>query len=561
MIYGVPIHLQLVEAPAVPSAVAESSGQAGSSVPPAVAESSVPSAVAESTVAESSGQTESLVPFTVAESVVPPPAAPPPLPPPYEPAPLAAVVESPGGPQAPAAPQGAALHRLNASVPADPLDVSDEDEAVTSAIASSAVDAQTKICATLLALARTIRRPRTYVGYSAFILMALLKRCRPSAWEGKELVDLLKVFAPWADDCTNECPVYAIPCALIAQPQGTAALAPISEEHPLDTCCHFVGGMKIPGTAVADKNFKFEVLYASIGIAILGTVLDGDCGLEVMTMMLAQPSSFNARQQLRTEISDYLMDRIREPWMHDLMVACQELPEKLVTLAKSARFAAPEVAAPKVLEAPPNVAPAVAEISEESETRLVLATPDDETYAAMRWASRLQDDGNVLGLIRSLPNEIIEEQLHAYRHREDKPALAKEARLLVVTKTVCQHGERMMIAKGFHQYCRQHGIDVDKRLPRGAVTSFMKDNIVWKTKAKTAGRQLILKWWNAWRKDASNVLVVDAASNGGPPKPQSREVRRSLLKSRAPVPEARRIRAFGTGRLHKGPLIRQELYE
>ncbi len=60
--------------------------------------------------------------------------------------------------------------------------------------------------------------------------------------------------------------------------------------------------MKIPETAVADKNFKVEVLYASIGIAILGTVLDGDCGLEVMNMMLAQPLSLNARHELRTEI-------------------------------------------------------------------------------------------------------------------------------------------------------------------------------------------------------------------------------------------------------------------
>ena len=59
-----------------------------------------------------------------------------------------------------------------------------------------AVAAQRVIRSTLLALARSIRRPGYYVGYSAFILFALLKRCKPCAWEGREKVHLLQVFAP-----------------------------------------------------------------------------------------------------------------------------------------------------------------------------------------------------------------------------------------------------------------------------------------------------------------------------------------------------------------------------
>ena len=70
---------------------------------------------------------------------------------------------------------------------------------------------------TLLALARTIRQPRAYVGYSAFILMGLVYKCRPYAWEGPSLIDLIQVFAPWAEElCTQECPVQTIPCALVA---------------------------------------------------------------------------------------------------------------------------------------------------------------------------------------------------------------------------------------------------------------------------------------------------------------------------------------------------------
>ena len=43
--------------------------------------------------------------------------------------------------------------------------------------------------------------PRSYVGYSAFILMGLLKRCQPCVWEGAAFIDLLEVFAPWAKEC------------------------------------------------------------------------------------------------------------------------------------------------------------------------------------------------------------------------------------------------------------------------------------------------------------------------------------------------------------------------
>ena len=136
----VPLHLQPVEAPAVPPAVAESSGQAESSVPSAVAGSFVPSAVAVSP-----GEAGSPVPSAVAGSFVPPPAVPPPLPPPCEPPNVAAVLESSGGPQTPAAPQGAVLQSLKAPAPASPkdMDVSDDDVVMTSATpAASAVKAR-----------------------------------------------------------------------------------------------------------------------------------------------------------------------------------------------------------------------------------------------------------------------------------------------------------------------------------------------------------------------------------------------------------------------------------
>ena len=84
-VWGPPLHLQLVEAPDVPSAVAESSGQAASSAPSAVAE-----------FLGILGQAESSVPPAVAESSVPPTALPPADEPPQPPLPPPPPTCSPG---------------------------------------------------------------------------------------------------------------------------------------------------------------------------------------------------------------------------------------------------------------------------------------------------------------------------------------------------------------------------------------------------------------------------------------------------------------------------------
>ena len=50
---------------------------------------------------------------------------------------------------------------------------------------------------------------------------------------------------------------------------------------------------------------------------------------------------------------------------------------------------------------------------------------DEETFAAMRWASKLMDESNVLSLCRSLPKEIVEEQVRLYRQRNESAVIEK----------------------------------------------------------------------------------------------------------------------------------------
>ena len=62
-----------------------------------------------------------------------------------------------------------------------------------------------------------------------------------------------------------------------------------------------------------------------MGVHLLGTQLDGDCAFDVMTQMAGLPQTLTARNEVRGQVSDYLIAHAKEPWMRHLMVALQEL--------------------------------------------------------------------------------------------------------------------------------------------------------------------------------------------------------------------------------------------
>ena len=200
--------------------------------------------------------------------------------------------------EVPDCPKEAALKNMIPPAPTSATHVDFQD--AVPAVASTAVEAQHKIQATLLTLAREMRRPKAYVGYSAFILMGLLKKKRPHVWEGANYVDLIDVFAPWANEfCTVPVNVSGISCTPIARAGGGVELVPICDDYPLSQTRHFVAGIQVPADALLENSVSssFQVLYASLGIAVIGSVLDGDCAFDVMTMMLGIPASLSARKE------------------------------------------------------------------------------------------------------------------------------------------------------------------------------------------------------------------------------------------------------------------------
>jgi hypothetical protein len=482
-------------------------------------------------------------------------------------------------------PQESALQTMKPPAPALPIDVDSQHAATATAVAglsfaSPAVAAQHKIRSTLLALARQIRHPRAYVGYSAFLLMGLLKQCQPCVWEGSQVINLLKVFAPWATEFSSKrINVSAIACAVVGLPSGAVALAPISEEYPLSKTCHFVGGIGMPPAALPDDGCSFQVLYASLGVATIISVVDGDCALDVMTVMLGIPRSFEARKDLRIEISDYLIARINDSWVHNMMVACQELCQEDLNDFRAGGDIL-------TIDAPTTPAPAVADTAVAAAER---CTPDEETFAAMRWVSKLTNDRVVLDLIRSLPKSVLDEQVSLYKRR-DATAAASKAKAKTTASGKIRFSlqssllVRMQVARRFQLFCNDVGHDSNVRLPKGAMAAFTKEHIIWTSafvisdKASQTYRmnnpqqkrlsKLIRTCYKSWLGGATcrglaaipthSSLAVAAVAEQ--PHITIRK-EKSMLKSRAPKQEFARRNALGQGAPFKAHPIRQALYE
>ena len=99
-------------------------------------------------------------------------------------------------------------------------------------------------------------------------------------------------------------------------------MTPVSETHPLGMCSHFLAAVRIDGGAFRGGP-GLQGFYNNIGVAVLGTVMDGDCGIDVACQMLGLPQTAAQRAAVREEVSDYLLARLKTPWMQEIMGALQ----------------------------------------------------------------------------------------------------------------------------------------------------------------------------------------------------------------------------------------------
>ena len=104
-------------------------------------------------------------------------------------------------------------------------------------------------------------------------------------------------------------------------------MEPLSESHQLKDTKHYLSALPFVPDDPDDyaSGSCITGFYAKLGMCIMGTVMDGDCGPDTASQMLGWEQSQQHRHALREEISDYLMARVRLPWMQELMANLQEI--------------------------------------------------------------------------------------------------------------------------------------------------------------------------------------------------------------------------------------------
>ena len=138
------------------------------------------------------------------------------------------------------------------------------------------------------------------------------------------------------------------------------------------------------------------------------TVADGDCGLDVMCLIMGVERTLHERTALREELSDYLISRLNEPWMIDILIVTQELDPDDVKLARSEGILIEQ----ELMDRPEAFETAVAAIARDDGCELEPVS--EEAMDAVRWASKLNDDCGVLDLVRALPNQVVQEQIRLW---------------------------------------------------------------------------------------------------------------------------------------------------
>ena len=153
-----------------------------------------------------------------------------------------------------------------------------------------------------------------------------------------------------------------------------------------------------------------------------------------------------------------------------------------------------------------------------------------------------------MGLIRSLPQAVVEEQIRLHRQQQREGAAAVAEKKIRVSKSLTVQ-ERTLIAKRFEAYCQRNGLSAKLRLPHGAMKTFVVHHLDCSARGGRFPTQHIRKWHLRWLAETSGGNTIAAQ---GP---------KSLLKSRARKPLHCRARARGAGRPFQAPLVRQALYE
>ena len=399
-----------------------------------------------------------------------------------------------------------------------------------------------------IVLAREIRRERAYVGYSAFVVFALMTKTRVFIWEGENRIDLMATFAPWAAEfCDRDAIGDAIVCTYASAKNGESVCHHVSEEHPLNAINHYIVGVRGHGEMHGESQNTITSFYLARGVIPLGTVADGDCGIDTMCYLRGSPQTPQSRLELRIALSDFLLKHAEHHGLQHALGCCQEVAE-----------VAPDAIDTIRRDEEGNQA----EAQGSNDTANKQPDIDANVLAAVKWASGLaKADAETVAILASgLPTWCIHEQVERYkRHLAESQALVgaqkqKDALAKQYTQTLLR--SRRAAALDMQTFFRGRGWDPHgKNLPRGAFEAY------WEARPKLKVQIKDKRSKDKLRRFYQRALKTMGTEGKVVPYEDSKAMPRQSTAARF-VRDYVRRRARGTqGRGKKAPIVRTLLFE
>ena len=399
----------------------------------------------------------------------------------------------------------------------------------------------------LLALSRELRSHRKYVGYSAFLIFSLLRKIRVFVWEGSNRIDLCKVFLPaWAlESVSTPADVDAVFCGYLRDEDGKPRWAPVSASLPAASCSHYVCGLLTDVIDEGGDDTCVDGYYAGLGVVIISTLADGDCGLDVMLHMEGKPSTFEARKNLRHELADYLVQMIKIDWFQDLMAATQEVTFEEVRELRRMQ----DAVARGALAQPPGTAAAAAAADKTTSAADIC----EELLKAISWWTGVKEESTCLVIAEDLMPAERDEQIRLYRSRDSKPQLPAQKFKRLVAPSLFK--SRMEVAGAFDEHLRAAGWSPGSRIPYGLTRSFM-DAWDWggmADRSLATRAKYVRRCHRVFLKSGYAKAVAEASLM--PTSTEAMRAQAQLLKWK------NRKRNSGAGVKRQGGWLRKELYE
>ena len=255
-------------------------------------------------------------------------------------------------------------------------------------------------------------------------------------WYGLRREDIVGKYAPWAKAfITDDALVEAIACNIATCDQTGAVSLRIVED--ARSTNHWVACMRIgqrhgdnhEEMEADDATMTFEAIYLSLGRVVIKTIADGDCGLNVMTLILGRRRLKEIRNSLRLELCAYALKHAGNRAFIAGLFSLGETSEHLGLFEL-------EAAGAKLFEVEPSTSD-ICSAGRHGDGEITPRVYSVEEVRAMTWKRRLHkfSPEGVRNVLRGLPEWCIQEAVTEYNNRDALTPPKKESRLLVVTRS------------------------------------------------------------------------------------------------------------------------------